>query len=89
VYTYDAAQTGLNSYFGDSATPVVNSVPAVGLDAGSVITINGPNGEKQITLVTASTGNYGATLASPPSLYLSPGSYTIAGPGGKDVGPSP
>jgi uncharacterized protein (TIGR03437 family) len=89
VFTYDSAQTGLNSYFGDSATPTVNSAPGIALDAGPVITINGPNGEKQITPGTAGSGNYGATLGSyyPPSLYLSQGSYTIAGQGGKDVGP--
>jgi uncharacterized protein (TIGR03437 family) len=88
VYTYDAAQTDLN-YYVDSATPTVNSAPGVALDAGPVITINGPNGEKQITPVTAGSGNYEATLGSyyPPSLYLSQGSYMIAGQGGKYVGP--
>ncbi len=85
VYTYDSAQTGLNSYSG--ATPTVNSAPGVALDAGPFIAINGPNGEKQITPVSETPGNYGAILASAPSLYLSPGSYTIAGQGGKDVGP--
>jgi len=88
VYTYDAAQTGLN-YYVDSATPTVNSAPAVALDAGPVITINGPNGEKLITPIAAGSGNYEATLGSvyPPPLYLSQGSYTIAGEGGKEVGP--
>jgi uncharacterized protein (TIGR03437 family) len=95
VYTYNPVQTAYGPPF-QVATPTINSVPGVALDAGPAITISGPNGEKQITPVTppypASAGNYGAILGGPSQWfvsapYLSQGSYTITGSGGKDVGP--
>jgi hypothetical protein len=62
------------------------------LDAGAALSVNGPNGVKQ--LVPSSLlgkGYYGATLGggTPPNntpLYLDAGSYGINGPGGADVG---
>jgi hypothetical protein len=63
-----------------------------GLDAGSAISVSGPNGAKQLT--KKSTGVYSASLGGggipglpgvPPN-YLDPGSYTVSGPGGSAVG---
>ena len=80
------------------ATPTVNAIPGAALDAGAAIAISGPSGAKQITPIAppfpASVGNYYTELGGPQPnpqpalpLYLSPGSYTISGTGGKDVGP--
>jgi uncharacterized protein (TIGR03437 family) len=75
------------------ATPTVNPLPGVALDAGSTITLSGPNGSQQLTPLPSpfpgDVGNYGAALGeSPGALYLTPGSaYTITGQGGKNVGP--
>jgi uncharacterized protein (TIGR03437 family) len=79
------------TYSGQSAS-IVDPIKPVGLDAGNQITVNGPNGTKQLPELSGSTkGVYTATLGggsglNPPPLYLSPGSYTLTGPGGADVG---
>jgi uncharacterized protein (TIGR03437 family) len=83
VYSYNIA-TSYGPEF-QVATPTVNPFPGVALDAGSTITISGPNGTKQIAPVPppfpADVGNYGGPLD------LTPGSsYTITGQGGKNVG---
>jgi uncharacterized protein (TIGR03437 family) len=83
VATYGACSV----YFvtGNSTLPTDPTIPTP-LDAGSPISISGPGGAK--TLTENPTGSYSATLGSSTnSLYLSPGTYTITGPGGKDVGP--
>lgn len=92
VYTFNPGLTSMPPF--QVATPTVNSLPGVGLDAGTTITINGPNGQKQIVPVAspfpASVGNYGAELGISPgstALYLTRGSYTISSKGGNDVGP--
>ena len=93
VYTFNPGQTSYGPPF-QVATPTVNSLPGVGLAAGPTITIDGPNGQKQIAPVPppfpASVGNYaaelGASSGSTP-LYLMQGPYIITGKGGKDVGP--
>ena len=76
------------------ATPSVNSIPGAALDAGGTIVIDGPAGQRQITPIPppfpASVGNYGADLGESTGsnpLYLTSGSYTVTGKGGKDVGP--
>ena len=60
------------------------SVP--GLDAGTQLTLSGPNGTKTLSLI--SSGLYGASLsAKGQTAYLVPGKYTINnGSGGKDIG---
>ncbi len=83
--------------FKDSQTPSSSggSATTVWLDAGPQITVSGPNGVKQLTqLQGGGVGIYDAQLgggtvgsAGYGPLYLSQGSYTITGPGGKDVGP--
>ncbi len=73
---------------GDSPV-VVDPITPTPLDAGSALTVKGPNGTKQLT--KSATGVYGAQLgggsgASAQPLYLDTGAYTVTGPGGKDVG---
>jgi hypothetical protein len=56
------------------------------LDAGPQLTITGPDGAK--TIDATSTGYFPATLATQPSTYIEPGSYSVTnGSGGANVGP--
>jgi len=81
------------TFRGGSAT-TTDVIQPTYLDAGSAITVTGPNGTKQLPKVTSTvngqtTISYYASLGSSASgqqLYLSPGSYTLSGPGGPDVG---
>jgi uncharacterized protein (TIGR03437 family) len=81
VITFSGASTG------DTGT---DPTQPTYLDAGSAITVSGPNGSKQLTKEAtiqayyASLGGGSGSSATP--LFLDPGSYTISGPGGKDVG---
>ena len=93
VYTFNQGETGPGGPF-QVATPTLNLVPGDALDAGAALTIHGPNGQQQIAPLTpmppAGIGNYGADLgesSGPNPLFLSPGSYSVTGTGGKDVGP--
>jgi len=52
------------------------------LDSGSSITVTGPNGSMTVNANPGDTATLSATGS-----FLVPGSYTISGPGGKDVGP--
>jgi uncharacterized protein (TIGR03437 family) len=73
------------TFRGSSATAALGTFTA--LDAGAAITVNGPNGSKQMTKSTQVAGTYSATfggVGQPP--YLTTGSYSISGPGGADVG---
>jgi uncharacterized protein (TIGR03437 family) len=76
---------GQSAIFTDPTTPV-------GLDAGKLINVNGPNGAKQLLPEASNKGSYSATLGggSGPNilpLYLDQGSYAIDnGAGGADVG---
>lgn len=55
------------------------------LDAGPKLTITGPAGDK--TIDATSTGYFPATLATQPSTYIEPGSYSVSnGSGGANVG---
>ena len=61
------------------------------LDAGAALSVNGPNGSKQLTKTVAGNSlTYVGVLSTPTGLtgggYLDPGNYTISGPGGPDVG---
>jgi uncharacterized protein (TIGR03437 family) len=61
------------------ADPIQPSYLAVG-----PLTITGPSGTKTVSAI--STGQYGATLASQPSIYIDPGAYTVNnGSGGSNV----
>ena len=66
-----------------------NGLTIQGLDAGASIGVTGPSGNR--TLARASVPGigpiYSATLGdTTPGNYLDPGTYTMAGPGGPDVG---
>jgi uncharacterized protein (TIGR03437 family) len=91
MYAIDPADSGPTFQV---ATPTSSSIPGVAMDAGGSIAIDGPAGQRQITPLPppfpASVGNYGADLGDsvgPNPLYLTSGSYTVTGKGGKDVGP--
>ncbi len=58
-----------------------------GLDAGTQLTVSGPNGTKTIPL--SAPGAYKTQLsAKGQTPYLTPGTYTLSnGSGGKDIGP--
>jgi uncharacterized protein (TIGR03437 family) len=76
---------GQSAIFTDPTTPV-------GLDAGKLINVGGPNGAKQLLPDPTTKGSYSATLGggSGPNvlpLYLDQGTYAIDnGAGGADVG---
>ena len=82
-------------YNGQTPPSTTDVTSQKGLDAGTAITVNGPNGTKQLTpLALLGPGFYVAQLGGGPAsdpksgpLYLSQGSYAISnGAGGKDVG---
>jgi uncharacterized protein (TIGR03437 family) len=105
-YTYQQFTTAANplqsttfgactvyTFKGNSGSTQTPTGTATGLNAGAALTVNGPNGSKQLTPLTGANivGLYDATLGggTPPNntpLYLSQGSYTVTGPGGPDVG---
>lgn len=66
---------------------VLDPFPIPGLNAGSQVTITGPNGTK--TLPQAKTGTYLAQLSAfEATPFLTPGTYTFNnGSGGTDIGP--
>lgn len=88
TYTIDTCVVfvfnGQSAIFTDPTQPV-------GLDAGKLINVGGPNGAKQLLPDATTKGSYSATLGggSGPSvlpLYLDPGTYAIDnGAGGADV----
>jgi uncharacterized protein (TIGR03437 family) len=74
--------------------PFTGSSPSVNdptqpqaLNAGSAVSISGPNGVKQLTSPQGgSAGSYTAQLATGGASYLDPGTYTFTTSGGSDVG---
>ena len=62
------------------ATDISDPVTGAGLDAGSSLTVNGPAGSQTVSAV--SKGFYSGSFSS----FLNPGSYTVKGSGGGDVG---
>ena len=81
------------STYGGTSAPA-DPYAAVKLNAGPQLTLTGPGGARQLT--RGANGSYTAAVGtatiipgfpSPGStLYLDPGTYTISGPGGPDVG---
>ena len=81
------------STYGGSSAPA-DPFAAVKLNAGPQLTLTGPNGARPIS--REANGSYAATAASATvipgspggssTLYLDPGTYTVASPGGPDVG---
>lgn len=62
----------------------VAPAPGLALDAGPQLTLAGPQGSRQITRTTS--GQY-LWNSGGDSSFLGPGDYTVAAPGGADVGP--
>lgn len=58
-----------------------------GLDAGPQVTSSGPNGNQAAARVTVQPLGFTYDAANVPNTYLAPGRYTLAGPGGANVGP--
>jgi uncharacterized protein (TIGR03437 family) len=80
------------SYFnGQAATPPSFAV-STPLDAGTALSVTGPNGQRPVPKFAQSTvphiysAELSSTFSGTPS-YMGPGSYTLSGPGGPDVGP--
>ncbi len=69
--------------------------PAAPLDFGPPFLLTGPNGMKTLTAaynapLSVRSGLLGASITNnilPNSLYLTPGSYTVTGMGGANIGP--
>ena len=85
VYQY----AGQNSQATDPVVPVY-------LDAGPAFNLNGPKGAKQMPLMAGMKGQYSATLGGggipgmgggQPDYLDAPGTYSVTGTGGADVGP--
>ncbi len=87
VQTYGACSVVTLTGNGQNSTgPKAQSTP---LDAGPSLSMNGPGGAAQIALI--SKGVYDSTVGggfgtSAKPLYYTPGSYTVNGTGGADVG---
>lgn len=65
---------------------LIDPIQPTYLDAGTDLSVTGPAGTK--TVAVRSTGYFAAYLATEPSTYLEPGSYTLTnGSGGAGVGP--
>ena len=79
VYTFKGSNTA-------ASDPVIPT----SLDAGTAITVAGAAGTKQLTkLTTGPVTNYSGlftSLTGSGPAYLEPGTFTISGPGGADVG---
>lgn len=68
-------------YNNPNGQPSAPLVPVAGLDVGAQITVQGPNGAKNMA---GSGGTYKGTISANGS-YLSAGNYTVSAPGGVDV----
>jgi len=67
-------------------TALVDPILPTYLDAGPDLVLTGPGGTK--TIPATSVGYFGAYVAIEPSVYIEPGSYSVAnGSGGANVGP--
>ena len=76
-----------------------NGTTATPLDAGPTITVKGPNGTQGVSYSDSSAkvspylgvlgtgGGWSALGLGPSTPFLDPGTYTVSGSGGKDVGP--
>jgi len=77
--------------FAGEENPDMDPIQPQPLDAGPALTLNGPKGQKQIP--REDPGYYSAILGQitgfgqgDTPLFLDPGSYTVTGPGGPNVG---
>jgi uncharacterized protein (TIGR03437 family) len=78
-----------SAYEVEGGSFVVNDpyTPSTYLGMGAQLTITGPAGSK--TIGESAMGTFGDTLATPPSTWIAPGSYTLSnnsGAGGSNIG---
>jgi uncharacterized protein (TIGR03437 family) len=95
--TYYNNVGSLNGLLGGQVPSSANA--ATPLDAGPTITVKGPNGTQRVAYADSSAqvspylgvlgtgGGWTALGLGPSTPFLDPGSYTVTGLGGKDVGP--
>lgn len=69
-----------------SLTNPYPNLTSVGLDAGPQVTSGGPNGNQAALRQTYQVGGFTYNAPNFPNTYLAAGQYTLAGPGGADVG---
>lgn len=62
------------------------NITSMGLDAGPQVTSNGPNGTQAALRQTQQVGGFTYNAPNVPNTYLAAGQYTLAAPGGADVG---
>jgi uncharacterized protein (TIGR03437 family) len=95
--TYYNNVGSLNGLLGGQMPSAANA--ATPLDAGPTITVQGPNGTQGVSYSNSSAqvspylgvlgtgGGWTALGLGPSTPFLDPGTYTVTGQGGKDVGP--
>jgi hypothetical protein len=95
--TYYNNVGSLNGLLGGQVPSSANA--ATPLDAGPTITVKGPNGTQGVAYADSSAqvspylgvlgtgGGWTALGLGPGTPFLDTGTYTVTGPGGKDVGP--
>ena len=79
------------SFFNGQSAAQSTFTTAVGLDAGTQLTVTGSNGSRTLPKLTQPSGLfaglYGGALSIPPAgPFLGSGTYTVSVPGGADVG---
>jgi hypothetical protein len=88
VVSASGSTASLNTCTVTSSAAGTSNLPTIsGLDAGT-LSLQGPTGTQNLTSATlpGSTGASGLYAAQLPSNFITPGSYTFKGTGGKDVG---
>jgi hypothetical protein len=70
----------------NSLTNPFPNITTVGLDAGPQVTSNGPNGSQAALRQTLQGIGFTYDAPNVPNTYLAAGQYTLAGPGGANVG---
>lgn len=73
-------------YTVSSLTNPYPNLTVVGLDAGPQVTSSGPNGNQAALRQSQQVSGFTYNASNVPETYLAAGQYSLAGPGGADVG---